>query len=124
MTPQPRGIVPHAEQQRLLAALKGKAAADEELKEAVAAALRAGGSVREVAKIAGLSTRTVQDWGRARGWPTPEMLARIEARKRQSDPWDAMLNALDSLTGIASPITDETPDPAAPVDLSPPDDDS
>jgi DNA invertase Pin-like site-specific DNA recombinase len=60
VTPLPRGIVPDPERKRLEAA--ARAAAD--LHDAAIAALKAGGSVREVAQIAKLSTNTVSRWKR------------------------------------------------------------
>lgn len=62
MTPQPRGVVPPATARRLKRAAESKRAADLELRAAVVAALRAGGSVREVAVLTQLSTNTVQRW--------------------------------------------------------------
>lgn len=48
--------------ERLRLAAEAKAAADAELKAAVLAASKAGGSVRVTAEIAHLSTRTIQNW--------------------------------------------------------------
>lgn len=69
--PAPR----HAE--RIRAAVAARELAEAEVRAAVVAALKAGGSIREVAKVSGLSTNTVQRWGREGGWPT----------KAQKDEW-------------------------------------
>jgi uncharacterized protein YjcR len=56
------------------------------LRAAVVAALLAGGSVRELAKFTGMSTNTIQSWGRAGGWPSEEFkAARAEARRRNRE---------------------------------------
>ena len=64
--------------ERIHVAKEALRAAEEELKTAVADALKRGGSIAETAKAAGLSTNTVQRWGRERGWPT----------KAQREEWD------------------------------------
>lgn len=72
-------------------------AAEEELREAVAHALRSGGSVRQVHELTGFSTRTIQDWGHERGWPTKEQRdakARVRAR---TDEFQAQLDAAERL---------------------------
>lgn len=62
MTPMPRGTVPLEPGRRLKRARRAKEAAEREFREAVVAARQAGGSIREVAELAAISTRTVQDW--------------------------------------------------------------
>jgi hypothetical protein len=62
--------------ERIRAALRGVVDAQDELEKAVAAALKHGASVRSVAAL-GLSTNTVQKYGRAHGWPTQENRARF-----------------------------------------------
>lgn len=84
--PQPRGIIPPTQARRLADATRAREQADEEFRTAVVAALKAGGSIREVAELSGLSTRTVQDWGHAGGWPTKaQKAAREEARVRRAE---------------------------------------
>jgi hypothetical protein len=61
---------------RILAAVAGVSAAKERLEQAVAEALLNGASVRSVAAL-GLSANTVQKYGRAHGWPTPENRSRF-----------------------------------------------
>lgn len=86
MTPQKRGVVPDAEAARLRAAVERRAQvvadADIEVRAAVTAALLAGGSVREVAKISGMSPTTVEKYGRAGGWPSAEQRAAWEADRQ------------------------------------------
>lgn len=85
MNPQPRGVVPPEHAARIRAALTGKTDADAELRAAVVGALKAGGSVREVMAVSGLSNDTVQRWGREGGWPTPaQRKAREETRARNA----------------------------------------
>jgi transposase len=64
MSPRRRGSIPDAERERLLAALGGTRAADDELRAAVLAARGADGSVREIAALIGKSTNTIQRWTR------------------------------------------------------------
>lgn len=64
VSPQPRGAVPAEQARRLERAGKARTKADTELRAAVADALAAGGSVREVAALAGISTNTVARWKR------------------------------------------------------------
>ncbi|MBY4381895.1 helix-turn-helix domain-containing protein [Rhodococcus fascians] len=70
VAPQRRGFVPTVEEQRVRAAVIGAAEAEKELHAAVVAALIAGGSVREVARVSGISVNTIERWGRAGGWPS------------------------------------------------------
>jgi transposase len=55
-------VIPSAERERLHAAATGVDDAAAELKAAVQAAWRAGGSVRAIAAELGKSTRTIQNW--------------------------------------------------------------
>ncbi len=57
-----RGVIPAAESARLHSAALAVTTADTELRAAVRAAWRAGGSVREIAAELGKSTRTIQNW--------------------------------------------------------------
>lgn len=86
VSPQAKGIIPPDKARRLDAAREARDQADDEFRSAVVAALKAGGSIREVAELSGLSTRTVQDWGHAGGWPTKaQKAARAEARERRAE---------------------------------------
>jgi uncharacterized protein YjcR len=79
--PDPRPISDR-DAARILAAVAGVRAAQEELEEAVAQALLSGASVRAVAEL-GLSPNTVQKYGRAHGWPTAENRSRFNESR-----WD------------------------------------
>jgi hypothetical protein len=57
-----RGVIPPAEEKRLRAAAAAATAAADAFKEAVHDAWRVGGSVREIAVVAGKSPRTIQNW--------------------------------------------------------------
>lgn len=81
MAPQTRGIVPEPDVQRIKAALVLRDEAQQQVELAVADALKAGGSVREVAASTGVSTTTVQRYGRRHGWPTSEQQAGWEAEQ-------------------------------------------
>jgi hypothetical protein len=70
---------------RVRAALAGVRKAQEVLEKAVARALKNGASVRSVAEL-GVSTNTVQKYGRAHGWPTEENRERFyESRYDRED---------------------------------------
>jgi DNA invertase Pin-like site-specific DNA recombinase len=98
VTPQHKGIIPEQAAARILAAMQGKADADTELRAAVADALKAGGSVREVMRLTGLSNDTVQRWGREGGWPTTaQKAAREETRARNAAYRQAIADAQAAL---------------------------
>lgn len=93
VTPQRKGVVPDAEEQRVRAAVVGAEAAEKELRASVVAALIAGGSVREVARISGKSTNTIERWGRAGGWPSAEQQSRWAEERRVRDEMNAKFEA-------------------------------
>lgn len=64
VTPQHRGILTDADQQRIRAALAGRDEADQELRDAVLEAAKHGASVRELGAFTGLSTNTISRWKR------------------------------------------------------------
>lgn len=64
MTAQRRGVIPDPQHERLTKALRNHTTATHELRAAVIAALDAGGSVREVARVAGMSTNTIARWSK------------------------------------------------------------
>lgn len=111
MTPQIKGHVPESEGQRIIAALALRSEAQKQLELAVAAALKAGGSVREVAAFSGLSGTTVQKYGRAHGWPTQEQRAGWEAAQASQDEWSARLAAA---AAVLAHIDGTVPDGATP----------
>ncbi|WP_209447033.1 hypothetical protein [Rhodococcus gordoniae] len=64
MTPQKRGLIPDPERARILAAMRALDDAEVELRAAVVSGLLAGGSVREMSMLTGMSTNTIQRWSR------------------------------------------------------------
>lgn len=88
MGPQKRGEVPdgHAERLRQVAGLV--AAAYVERDAAIVAALKAGGSIREVGKLVGLTTQVISSIGHRGGWPTAEQKAAWEEEKRPTREWN------------------------------------
>lgn len=100
VSPQARGIIPPDNANRLAAARDAKEAADDEFRSAVVDALKAGGSIREVAQLAAISTRTVQDWGHAGGWPTTEQkAARAKAREKRAEDLRGILDRYEAEFG-------------------------
>jgi hypothetical protein len=69
MSPGKKGSVPEAQAQRIFDGLAARAEAQLTMEQAVSDALKAGGSVREVAALSGLSGTTGQKYGHACGWP-------------------------------------------------------
>jgi transposase-like protein len=97
MAPQARGIVPPEHLARIEALRKLLADTEQELHQAVADALNAGASIRELAKVTGLSGNTVQAWGRANGWPS-EIRQRVKAEKQAArDEFAARIAAAEAL---------------------------
>lgn len=58
----PRGITPEPERTRLLATMSRHECATDELRQAVVAAHKAGGSIRDIAALINKSTNTIQRW--------------------------------------------------------------
>jgi hypothetical protein len=116
MTPQTRGIVPEPDVQRIKAAIVLRDEAQQQVELAVADALKAGGSVREVAASTGISTTTVQKYGRAHGWPTSEQRAGWEAEHARSDEFTARLEAATAVLALLGEGVDDlaTPDQQEP----------
>ncbi len=93
-----------------------RAEAQLQLELAVADALKSGGSVREVAASTGISTTTVQKYGRAHGWPTSQQRAGWEAERARHDDWTARIEAASALLahlgeGVDDPATPDKPQP-------------
>lgn len=91
MNPQPRGIVPpeHVETIQMAIAQVGAAYAARDA--AITAALLAGGSVREVATLTGMSPTTIQKIGHAGGWPSKtQKAARAKLRQENAEFADMM----------------------------------
>lgn len=87
MSPQPRGEVPLEHAARIRRAVKKLAESQDERDQAIADALKAGGSTRMVGAIAGLGPSQVGAIGRARGWPTPEQQKADAERKAANAAW-------------------------------------
>lgn len=116
MAPQTRGIPEPADVERIIAALRLQAEVQHQLEAAVADALKAGGSVREVAAATRLSTTTVQKYGRAHSWPTSKQRASWEADRIRHDDWTARLNTASAMLAhlgedVEGDATPNTPDP-------------
>ncbi|WP_457948334.1 hypothetical protein ACTAQI_20405 [Pseudarthrobacter sp. alpha12b] len=116
MTPQTRGIVPEPDVQCIKAALVLREEAQHQLEIAVADALKAGGSVREVAASSGISTTTVQKYGRSHGWPTSQQRAGWEADRARQDEFTARIEAATAVLahlgeGVDDPATATIPEP-------------
>lgn len=67
--------------------MQGLEDAQVERDQAIAAALKAGASVREVAAFTGLSTTTVQKIGHIHGWPTATQKRQRADAKAERDQW-------------------------------------
>lgn len=100
MTPQTKGLVPEPEAERIRNALALRDEAQLQLELAVADALKAGGSVREVVNVSGLSNTTVQKYGRKHGWPTTGQRAEWERRQEAHDEWKARLEAAAAIVAL------------------------
>lgn len=79
---------PHEAADRLVRAMAGYSAARIERDQAIAAALNSGGSVRQVAKVAGMSPTQVQVIGRANGWPDAATLKQRADEEERRRRWD------------------------------------
>ncbi len=101
--PQHKGLVPPSHEARLIRLRDQATTATTAFREAVADALKAGGSVREVAKVTGLSSRTVRIWGNERGWPTPEQKGAREARSAEIAAFNDMIERGTKELGAADP---------------------
>ncbi|BAS10571.1 hypothetical protein AHiyo4_39930 [Arthrobacter sp. Hiyo4] len=108
--PQTRGIVPEPDVQRIKAALVLRDAAQQQVELAVADALKAGGSVREVAASTGIATSTVQKYGRAHGWPTSEQRAGWAAERERQDEFTARIEAASAILAHLGVNEDGQPD--------------
>lgn len=62
VAPRPKNLPPETALRRLAEAATAVDKARAELKAAIIAASEAGGSIRVLASVGGISTRTVQDW--------------------------------------------------------------
>lgn len=93
VAPQKRGLIPDAERARVLVAMTTAKDVDIELRAAVVTGVRAGGSIREMAALTGMSTATIQKWGRDGGWPSDEQQAERASRREAVDEYQVKLDA-------------------------------
>lgn len=85
--PQARGEVPASKAQRIVEAVVALREAEVERDLAITAALKAGGSVREVAAIAGLSPSRIAQIGHANGWPSEAQKDARDRLRQQNLEW-------------------------------------
>ena len=108
--------MPEPDVQRIKAALALRDEAQQQVELSVADALKAGGSVREVSASTGISTTTVQKYGRAHGWPTDQQRAGWEAEHARNDEFTARIEAATAVLallgeGVDDPATPPKPEP-------------
>lgn len=91
MSPQRKGVLRPADEDRIHRAREIRDLAELELVTAVLDAMRHGGSIRETALASGLSERTIIRWRKGQGLPTHDDYHRPsrEARERlyEAYPW-------------------------------------
>ncbi|HET6910173.1 MAG TPA: hypothetical protein VFH54_12595 [Mycobacteriales bacterium] len=85
--PQSRGELTPAAAERIAKAMQAYEDARAERDRAIAAALKADASIREVAAFTGMSTSTIQAIGHRNGWPTAEQKRRRAEEKAERDAW-------------------------------------
>jgi len=86
-----RKPVPLANAERLLRAMKAMADAKDERNQAILAALKAGGSIREIAKVAGMSESQILTISKDMGWPDKAELARRAREKAAQADIDKLI---------------------------------
>lgn len=104
MNPQPRGDVPAEHAARIRAAVTAVEKSKAERNAAIVAALLAGGSVREVAKVAGMSPSQIQVIGHAGGWPSPQQRSARAAKRREVQDFDESLRAAEVVARLLEEI--------------------
>ena len=57
----------------------------------------AGGSIREIAEVMGVSTTKVQEYGHAHGWPSPVRQAQLDAGNNSRDAFATRLATAEAL---------------------------
>jgi hypothetical protein len=78
---------------RLVTAVQAYQAARIERDQAIAAALNAGGSTRQVGEVAGLSQTRVRNIGAANGYPDARLTREREKAAAERARWDAYWDA-------------------------------
>lgn len=94
--PKPRRPVPEPHRTRLENLRTEIAELPERRDKAIADALKAGGSIRSVAELIGLTHSQVLTIGHANGWPTEEMKAQRQAAKERRQPWDNLVDQIEA----------------------------
>lgn len=92
--PQHRGELTAKQVERISAAMQGLIDAQTERDQAIAAALKGGASVREVAAFTGLAPATVLRIGHKNGWPTEAQKRRQAEEKAERERWRQPLDDL------------------------------
>lgn len=85
--PQTRGELTPKQVERIAAAMQAVENATHEREQAIADALKAGASVREIAAFTGMSPTTVQKIGHMNGWPTATQKQRRSELATERDAW-------------------------------------
>ncbi|HEX7658095.1 MAG TPA: hypothetical protein VF444_01345 [Pseudonocardiaceae bacterium] len=104
MSPQRKGLVPPADEERIRKAIELRALVELELVDAVLTAMKHGGSIREVAAASGLSERTIIRWRKGQGLPTHDDWHKDSRERRErlyeAYPWlrntEAMIRQMKS----------------------------
>lgn len=100
MAPQHRGLVSKADAERIQRAVELRALADLEVVDAVLAAMRHGGSIRETSAASGISERTLIRWRKGQGLPTHDDWAAPAHERREmlysAYPWLRELHDLQA----------------------------
>lgn len=109
MSPQRKGLLRPADEERIQKAVELRALAELELVEAVLNAMRHGGSIRETAIASGMSERTVIRWRRGQGLPTHD-----DWHQSSRDRREALYEAYPWLRETQQRISDLKADRPAP----------
>lgn len=90
--PQRKGDVSPEDVERLVAAMAAFKAARIRRDRAITRALKAGGSIREVAAVTGMSPSSIQKIGHANGWPTEEQRTERDRQRQEHAEWNRMID--------------------------------
>lgn len=102
----PKGTVTADMAARLLTAVQDAERSHRVRDETIAEALHAGGSIKVVAELTGLSPSRIRQIGHEHGWPTAE---RMEELRRANDPPDITKEILRWLDeGGKAPLNRQT----------------
>jgi hypothetical protein len=93
VAPQRKGVVPDAEARQLLAAFDAYEQARVARDAAIVAALKAGGSLRQVHALCGMAESHIQKIGHDGGWPTAKQKAARRAKAQDIASFHADIEA-------------------------------